>query len=299
MHPKTWVASGHVAQFSDPMIDNKTSKARYRADNLIEGFIQKLKNKNKTDLAKEIEEKLEHAQVNEDYYNIIINYNITCPVSGSMDWTEVRNFNLMFKTFVGPVEDESGTVYLRPESAQGIFVNFKNVMDTARMKPPFGIAQIGKAFRNEINTKNFLFRTREFEQMEMQFFIKPGSELDWFEYWKQQRWQWYLDMGMKESSLKWILNTNSHLVLEKLKVFTHALISTYRAIRLIQERKWNTWIPLIKTATLLSLSKLQAEYPDHLWHSFAMLTMKKKSWKKERKILELLCDSIRKLLLLH
>lgn len=203
MHPKTWVASGHVAQFSDPMIDNKTSKARYRADNLIEEFIQKLKHKNKTDLAKEIEEKLEHAQVNEDYYNIIMNYNITCPVSGSMDWTEVRNFNLMFKTFVGPVEDESGTVYLRPESAQGIFVNFKNVMDTARMKPPFGIAQIGKAFRNEINTKNFLFRTREFEQMEMQFFIKPGSELDWFEYWKQQRWQWYLDMGMKESSLKW------------------------------------------------------------------------------------------------
>jgi glycyl-tRNA synthetase len=203
MHPKTWVASGHVAQFSDPMIDNKTSKARYRADNLIEEFIQKQRHKNKTDLAQEIEDKLNHCQVNEDYYNIIMDYKITCPVSGSMDWTEVRNFNLMFKTFVGPVEDESGIVYLRPESAQGIFVNFKNVMDSARMKPPFGIAQIGKAFRNEINTKNFLFRTREFEQMEMQFFIKPGSELDWFEYWKEQRWKWYLEMGMKEEKLKW------------------------------------------------------------------------------------------------
>jgi glycyl-tRNA synthetase len=203
MHPKTWVASGHVAQFSDPMIDNKTSKARYRADNLIEEFIQKLNNKHKFDLAKEIEEKLNKCQENNDYFKIIIDYQIPDPVSGSTDWTEVRNFNLMFKTFVGPVEDESGNVYLRPESAQGIFVNFKNVMDSARMKPPFGIAQIGKAFRNEINTKNFLFRTREFEQMEMQYFVKPGSETDWFKYWKEQRWNWYIEMGMKPEKLRW------------------------------------------------------------------------------------------------
>lgn len=203
MHPKTWVASGHVAQFSDPMIDNKTSKARYRADNLIEEFIQKLRTKNKTELAQEIEDKLNKCQLNEDYYKIIIDYSIPDPVSGSTDWTEVRNFNLMFKTFVGPVEDESGIVYLRPESAQGIFVNFKNVMDTARLKPPFGIAQIGKAFRNEINTKNFLFRTREFEQMEMQYFIKPGTEQEWFDYWKEQRWNWYLKMGLKPERLKW------------------------------------------------------------------------------------------------
>lgn len=203
MHPKTWVASGHVAQFSDPMIDSKTSKARYRADNLIEEFIQKLRTKNKIDLAQEIENKLNKCQENEDYYKIIIDYSIPDPVSGSTDWTEVRNFNLMFKTFVGPVEDESGIVFLRPESAQGIFVNFKNVMDTARLKPPFGIAQIGKAFRNEINTKNFLFRTREFEQMEMQYFIKPGSELQWFDYWKEQRWNWYIKMGLKPEKLKW------------------------------------------------------------------------------------------------
>lgn len=203
MHPKTWVASGHVAQFSDPMIDNKTSKARYRADNLIEEFIQKLRTKNKTELAQEIEDKLNKCQLNEDYYKIILDYSIPDPVSGSTDWTEVRNFNLMFKTFVGPVEDESGIVYLRPESAQGIFVNFKNVMDTARLKPPFGIAQIGKAFRNEINTKNFLFRTREFEQMEMQYFIKPGTEQEWFDYWKEQRWNWYLKMGLKPERLKW------------------------------------------------------------------------------------------------
>jgi glycyl-tRNA synthetase len=206
MHPKTWVASGHVAQFSDPMIDNKTSKARHRADNLIEEFIFKLRNKNKTDIANQIEEKLSKVEKNEDYYQIIVDHQIPDPVSGTTDWTEVRNFNLMFKTFVGPVEDESGTVFLRPESAQGIFVNFKNVMDSARVKPPFGIAQIGKAFRNEINTKNFLFRTREFEQMEMQYFIKPGTEKEWFEYWKEQRWNWYVNLGMDEKKMKWKLH---------------------------------------------------------------------------------------------
>ncbi len=202
MHPRTWDASGHTTQFSDPMIDNKTSKARHRADNLIEDHIQKLRKKNKTELANQIEVLLENAKEPVDYYNIIMEHNITDPVSGTTDWTEVRNFNLMFKTFVGPIEDSSSVVYLRPESAQGIFVNFKNVMETGRQKVPFGIAQIGKAFRNEINTKNFLFRTREFEQMEMQFFTKPGSELEWFEYWKEQRWNWYLSLGMKAEKMK-------------------------------------------------------------------------------------------------
>ncbi len=203
MHPRTWEASGHTKQFSDPMIDNKTSKSRHRADNLIEEFIQKMRKKKKTDLADEIEAALAKCEENSDYHDIIMKYEIKDPISGTMDWTEVRNFNLMFKTFVGPVEDTGSTVFLRPESAQGIFVNFKNVMETARQKVPFGIAQIGKAFRNEINTKNFLFRTREFEQMEMQYFCKPGTEFEWFDYWKERRWNWYLSLGMRPEKMRW------------------------------------------------------------------------------------------------
>ena len=205
MHPRTWEASGHVQQFSDPMIDNKTSKARYRADNLIEEHIQKLRSKDRADRTKEaneIEARLASIQTNEDLYNIIIEAGIKDPVSGTADWTEVRNFNLMFETHVGPVASADNKVYLRPETAQGIFVNFKNVMESARLKPPFGIAQIGKSFRNEINTKNFLFRTREFEQMEMQFFIKPGSEAEWFEYWRNERWNWFADLGIKTENLR-------------------------------------------------------------------------------------------------
>ena len=193
MHPRVWEASGHVGQFSDPMIDNKTSKSRHRADNLIEEFAARLRSKGKTDQATIIENALNAATTNEDLHAIIIGNNIPDPISGTTDWTEVRNFNLMFETHVGPVADASSTVYLRPETAQGIFVNFKNMMDSARMKPPFGIAQIGKSFRNEINTKNFLFRVREFEQMEMQFFIKPGTENEWFEYWRQARWDWFVN----------------------------------------------------------------------------------------------------------
>jgi len=202
MHPRTWEASGHLQQFSDPMIDNKTSKARHRADTLIEEFAARLRAKNKSAEADAIEQRLAAVQSNEDYHSIIVDNNIPDPVSGTTDWTEVRNFNLMFKTYVGPVEDVANTVYLRPETAQGIFVNFKNVMDSARMKPPFGIAQIGKSFRNEINTKNFLFRTREFEQMEMQFFVKPGTEGEWFEYWRQQRWEWFKSLGIDEANLR-------------------------------------------------------------------------------------------------
>ncbi|MEJ5286667.1 MAG: Glycyl-tRNA synthetase [Candidatus Kapaibacterium sp.] len=202
MHPRVWEASGHVAQFTDPMIDNKVSKARYRADNLIEEYIERLRNKKKNDLADEIEKKLISANSPSDYYNIIVEYKIPDPVSGTTEWTEVRYFNLMFKTFIGAVEDASSVVYLRPETAQGIYVNFKNVLDTARQKIPFGIAQIGKAFRNEINTKNFLFRTREFEQMEMQYFVKPGTENEWFDYWMNERINWYYSIGFKKEQLR-------------------------------------------------------------------------------------------------
>ncbi|MBU3679209.1 MAG: glycine--tRNA ligase [Candidatus Kapabacteria bacterium] len=193
MHPRVWEASGHVQQFSDPMIDNKTSKSRHRADNLIEEYITRLRSKGKTEQANAIEAALNAAQSNEDLHTIIVSNGIPDPISGTTDWTEVRNFNLMFETHVGPVADAANVVYLRPETAQGIFVNFKNVMESARMKPPFGIAQIGKSFRNEINTKNFLFRTREFEQMEMQFFVRPGSQTEWFEYWRTARWNWFVN----------------------------------------------------------------------------------------------------------
>ena len=200
MHPRTWDASGHTKQFSDPMIDNKTTKKRHRADNLIDEHIQKLRKKKKTEIADQLEDKLANVKENSDYYDLIMEYGIAD--EGSTEWTDVKNFNLMFKTFVGPVEDSSNVVYLRPESAQGIFVNFKNVMESARMKVPFGIAQIGKAFRNEINTKNFLFRTREFEQMEMQYFVKPGEEMKFYEEWRDIRWNWYLEHGMQKEKMR-------------------------------------------------------------------------------------------------
>lgn len=202
MHPRVWEASGHIQSFSDPMIDNKVSKARYRADHLIEGEIEKLLKKNRTEKAKDLQARLDAASEPLDFYKIIIDEEIKDPVSGTADWTEVRHFNLMFKTFIGPVEDSSNAVYLRPETAQGIFVNFNNVVQTTRQKIPFGIAQIGKAFRNEINTKNFLFRTREFEQMEMQFFVKPNEDEKWFNYWRDTRWAWFEKYGMTMSKLR-------------------------------------------------------------------------------------------------
>lgn len=201
MHPRTWDASGHTKQFSDPMIDNKKTKKRFRADNLIDEHIVKLLKKGKTNEAELLKSKLESASSNEDFYNLIIESDIKD--EGSNEWTEVKNFNLMFKTFVGPVEDSSSVVFLRPESAQGIFVNFKNIMESSRQKVPFGIAQIGKAFRNEINTKNFLFRTREFEQMEMQYFVEPGTEKEFFDYWKEERYNWYLNLGMNPNKISW------------------------------------------------------------------------------------------------
>jgi glycyl-tRNA synthetase len=227
MHPTIWKASGHVDAFNDPLIDNKDSKKRYRADVLIEDHIQKIEDK----INKEVEKaKKRFENFDEDLYRktnqrvveyqqkidditaryaelmnntdlaglkaLIEELGIVCPISGTKNWTDVRQFNLMFATQMGSVAEGADTIYLRPETAQGIFVNFLNVYKTGRMKIPFGIAQIGKAFRNEIVARQFIFRMREFEQMEMQFFVRPGEELKWFDYWKQTRIKWHQDLGI-------------------------------------------------------------------------------------------------------
>jgi len=198
MHPQVWKASGHVDGFSDPMIDNKDSKKRYRADQLLEEQIEKYEKKGKTDKAKALNEAMNAALNDNDLTamrDLIIEHEIVCPISGTRNWTDVRQFNLMFSTQMGSVADDSDVVYLRPETAQGIFVNFLNVQKTGRMKIPFGIAQTGKAFRNEIIARQFIMRMREFEQMEMQFFVRPGTEMEWFEHWKQTRLNWHLALG--------------------------------------------------------------------------------------------------------
>ena len=235
MHPTIWKASGHVDAFNDPLIDNKDSKKRYRADVLIEDAIAKIDEKiqKEVDKAKKrfgdsFDEKvfretnarvLENQQKRdalhqrfsdamnannlEELRQIIIDQEIVCPVSGTRNWTEVRQFNLMFKTEMGSTADGAMNVYLRPETAQGIFVNYLNVQKTGRMRLPFGIAQIGKAFRNEIVARQFIFRMREFEQMEMQFFVRPGQELEWFNYWKQTRLKWHKALGLGDSKYRY------------------------------------------------------------------------------------------------
>ena len=198
MHPTTWKASGHVDGFSDPMIDNKDSKKRYRVDHLIEARISELEEANKMGEAAELQEKMDQLLAAGNLAGLrqlIIDEDIRCGISGTNNWTDVREFNLMFSTQLGSVTEEANEIYLRPETAQGIFVNFLNVQKTGRMKIPFGIAQIGKAFRNEIVARQFIFRMREFEQMEMQFFIRPGSEKQWYEYWKETRMKWHLALG--------------------------------------------------------------------------------------------------------
>jgi glycyl-tRNA synthetase len=230
MHPKVWKASGHVDAFNDPLVDNKDSKKRYRADVLIEEYLEKIQAK----IDKEIEkaskrfgddfdeqkfretnprvlanqEKMEstHSRfvkaMNDsdlpELKQIILDAEIVCPVSGSRNWTDVRQFNLMFSTEMGSTAEGASKIYLRPETAQGIFVNYLNVQKTGRMKLPFGIAQIGKAFRNEIVARQFIFRMREFEQMEMQYFVKPGEEMQWFEHWKNLRMKWHRALGFGE-----------------------------------------------------------------------------------------------------
>ncbi len=228
MHPTVWKASGHVDAFNDPMIDNRDSKKRYRADVLIEDFILKIEDKIEKEVdkaakrfgdtfnekmfretnprvqenLKKIEEiKLRFYPALErndlaDVKLLIEELGVVCPISGSRNWTDVRQFNLMFSTQMGSVNEDASAIFLRPETAQGIFVNFLNVQKSARMKIPFGIAQIGKAFRNEIVARQFLFRMREFEQMEMQFFIRPGEEMKWYAYWKEERMKWHLSLGI-------------------------------------------------------------------------------------------------------
>ena len=191
MNPETWVASGHVGGFSDPLIDCKACKTRYRADNLIEDYFKE----------QGIEEIVD-GWSNEKMEGFIAEKGIKCPACGKSDFTGIRKFNLMFKTFQGVTEDSQSEVYLRPETAQGIFVNFKNVQRTSRRKVPFGIAQVGKSFRNEITPGNFIFRVREFEQMELEFFCKPGTELDWFAYWKDYCNNFLKSLGLKEECLR-------------------------------------------------------------------------------------------------
>ena len=191
MNPKTWVASGHVGGFSDPLIDCKECKTRHRVDKLIEEW---MKEHNCVEVV--------DGWSDEKMLDYIEKNNITCPNCGKQDFTSIRKFNLMFKTFQGVTEDAKSEIYLRPETAQGIFVNFKNVLRTTRRKLPLGIAQVGKSFRNEITPGNFVFRTREFEQMELEFFCKPGTDLDWFKYWKDFCKNWLLGLGMKEENLR-------------------------------------------------------------------------------------------------
>ncbi len=228
MHPTTWKASGHVDAFSDPLIDNKDSNKRYRADVLIEEYVEKVRLKSEKEVEKgfkrfgdafdetqfratnpnvlrnqtkidEINARFKTAMDNEnlaEVKQIIEDLEIACPISGSKNWTDVKQFNLMFSTEIGSVADAASTIYLRPETAQGIFVNYLNVQKSGRMKIPFGIAQIGKAFRNEIVARQFIFRMREFEQMEMQFFVRPGEEMKWYEYWKTERVNWHKSLGI-------------------------------------------------------------------------------------------------------
>ncbi|TCD48310.1 glycine--tRNA ligase [Chlorobium sp. N1] len=208
MNPTVWEASGHVSSFNDPLIDDRTTKRRYRADHLIENHIEKLRRDGRDEDALRVQAAYEAAggsdEPNRALYELIIAEAIKAPDTGSADWTEVRQFNLMFQCNMGAVADSSGTVYLRPETAQGIFVNFHNVREASRMKVPFGIAQIGKAFRNEIVKGNFIFRMVEFEQMEMQYFVKPGTQAEAFETWREERYGWYTaQLGLSPEKLHW------------------------------------------------------------------------------------------------
>ncbi|MEX1063604.1 MAG: glycine--tRNA ligase [Balneolaceae bacterium] len=208
MHPRVWEASGHVEGFNDPMIDDRQSKKRYRADMLIEQYILKLEAEGKQEAAMDLKEQLDTSGTRDglcqDLHKIIMDHEIRAPESGAFDWTDVRQFNLMFKTQFGAVSsaDDEDAVYLRPETAQGIFVNYKNVMDTSRQQIPFGIAQVGKAFRNEVVARQFVFRMREFEQMEMQYFVEPGQDGEMYEKWLGKRMDWHKSMGIREENLR-------------------------------------------------------------------------------------------------
>ncbi|MEN9370957.1 MAG: hypothetical protein RLZZ64_32, partial [Bacteroidota bacterium] len=206
MHPTTWKASGHVDNFSDPMIDNKDSKKRYRVDHLIEATADAWNSEGKLAEAEALLKEMDALLGNNDFAGLkqlIEQHKMKCSVSGTCNWTDVRQFNLMFSTQLGSVAEEASEIYLRPETAQGIFVNFLNVQKTARMKIPFGIAQVGKAFRNEIVARQFIFRMREFEQMEMQFFVRPGTQKEWYAYWKEERMKWHTSLGFPADSYRY------------------------------------------------------------------------------------------------
>ena len=205
MHPTTWKASGHVDNFSDPMIDNKDSNKRYRVDHLIEAYAETLASQGKKEEELALLKSMEQLLAVSDYAGLkklIEDNNIKCAISNTCNWTEVREFNLMFSTQIGSLAEETDTIYLRPETAQGIFVNFLNVQKTGRMKIPFGIAQTGKAFRNEIVARQFIFRMREFEQMEMQFFVRPGTQMEWYNFWKEERKKWHESLGIPVQKLR-------------------------------------------------------------------------------------------------
>ncbi len=208
MHPTTWKASGHVDNFNDPMIDNKDSKKRYRVDHLIEGFSETLKAEGKTQEADDVLVAMDSLLAKDDFAGLkklIEDNKIKCAISGTSNWTDIRQFNLMFSTEFGSTassDEEDNKIYLRPETAQGIFVNFLNVQKTGRMKIPFGIAQVGKAFRNEIVARQFVFRMREFEQMEMQYFIRPGTQKEWYEFWKAERLKWHQGLGFSSDDYR-------------------------------------------------------------------------------------------------
>ncbi|HZJ60601.1 MAG TPA: glycine--tRNA ligase [Chitinophagaceae bacterium] len=205
MHPTTWKASGHVDNFNDPMIDNKDSKKRYRVDHLIEAKAEEMRTEGRDDEADGLLDDMDKLLAKDDFdglRQLIVNQGIKCAISKTSNWTEVRQFNLMFSTQMGSVSDETNEIYLRPETAQGIFVNFLNVQKTGRLKIPFGIAQIGKAFRNEIVARQFIFRMREFEQMEMQYFIRPGTQKEWYESWKETRMKWHLSLGIPKEKYR-------------------------------------------------------------------------------------------------
>jgi glycyl-tRNA synthetase len=205
MHPTTWKASGHVDNFSDPMIDNKDSNKRYRVDHLIEAHAEVLALEGKKEEEFALLKSMDALLAISDYAGLkklIVDNNIKCAISKTCNWTDVREFNLMFSTQIGSVAEESDTIYLRPETAQGIFVNFLNVQKTGRMKIPFGIAQTGKAFRNEIVARQFIFRMREFEQMEMQFFVRPGTQMEWYNFWKEERKKWHESLGVPAEKLR-------------------------------------------------------------------------------------------------
>ena len=280
MNPRTWIASGHLASFSDPLMDCKACGARFRADQLIESY------------AAEKEMTLDGSVdgwTADEMMSFINKFSVPCPTCGKFHWTDIRQFNLMFKTFQGVTEDSTATVYLRPETAQGIFVNFKNVQRTSRKKIPFGICQIGKSFRNEITPGNFTFRTREFEQMELEFFCEPDTDLEWFKYWKDFCWNWLMTLGLKPEETR----MRDHDP-EELSFYSKATTDIEFLFPFGWGELWGIAEPIStirrRPATSLTLSSLHWALTVSLWLSCVQL-MTRKSSRAATSVL--LCTSIR------